>query len=115
QVWDSNFLPPVHQGVRIQPGPEPIPNLRTPARSLALHELERLMLRDVNEQHARARPEDLALRARMNTFDVAGGMMREAPEALDLSRESDATLAVYGVGRGDNRSFGYQCLLARRL
>ena len=31
QVWDSNFLPPIHQGVRIVPGPEPIPDLRPPA------------------------------------------------------------------------------------
>jgi hypothetical protein len=115
QVYDSNFLPPVHQGVRIQPGPEPIPNLRTPARSATLHELEQQMLRDVNELHARSRPEDLNLRARMNTFDVARGLMREAPEAFDLSRETDVTLGLYGIGRGDNRSFGAQCLLARRL
>ena len=32
QVWDSNFLPPIHQGVRIVPGAEPIPDLRPPAR-----------------------------------------------------------------------------------
>ena len=32
QVWDSSFLPPIHQGVRIIPGPEPIPDLRPPAR-----------------------------------------------------------------------------------
>jgi hypothetical protein len=115
QVFDSNFLPPVHQGVRIQPGPEPIANLRSPARSVSLQELEQLMLRDINDQHARARPEDQNLRARMHTFDVAGGLMREAPEAFDLGRESAATLALYGVPRGDNRSFGAQCLLARRL
>jgi hypothetical protein len=115
QVFDSNFLPPVHQGVRIQPGPEPIANLRTPARSLSLLELEQLMLRDVNEEHARARPDDQNLRARMNTFDVAGGLMREAPEAFDLAREPAAMLALYGVPRGDNRSFASQCLLARRL
>jgi hypothetical protein len=115
QVWDSNFLPPAHQGVRIQPGPEPIPDLRTPARSLALHELEQLMLREVNEGHADLRPDDPNLRARISTFDVAGGLMREAPEVFDLSREADATLARYGVARGDNRSFGAQCMLARRL
>jgi hypothetical protein len=115
QVFDSNFLPPIHQGVRIQPGPEPIPNLRTPARSLTLHELEQRILRDINEQHARTRPEDQNLRARMHTFDVADGLMREAPEVFDLTRETDATLRLYGIGRGDNRSFGAQCLLARRL
>ena len=35
QVWDSNFLPPIHQGVRIVPGAEPIPDLRPPARSVS--------------------------------------------------------------------------------
>ncbi len=115
QVYDSNFLPPAHQGVRIQPGPEPIPNLHGPARSTSLAELERLMLQGVNERHAALRPEDRNLRARIGTFDVAAGLMREAPEAFDLSHETDATLALYGIGRGDVRSFGAQCLLARRL
>ena len=58
QVWDSSFLPPIHQGVRIVPGPEPIPDLRPPARPVTLHELEQIMLRDVNERHAAARPGD---------------------------------------------------------
>ena len=115
QVWDSHFLPPIHQGVRVVPGPEPIANLRTPARSLGLHDLELEMLRAVNTRHAESRTDDPNLRARMNTFDVARGMMREAPAALDLSRESDATLQLYGLPRGDQRSFAYQCLLARRL
>ncbi|MBI1830483.1 MAG: DUF1501 domain-containing protein [Planctomycetes bacterium] len=115
QNWDSHFLPPVHQGVRVVPGPDPIANLRTPARSLSLHDLELEMLRDVNTRHADARPDDANLGARMNTFEVARGMMREAPEALDLSQETDATLHMYGLPRGDQRSFAYQCLLARRL
>jgi hypothetical protein len=73
------------------------------------------MLRDVNQLHAEARPGDLNLGARMNSFDVARGMMREAPEIFDLSRETDATMRLYGCGRGDNRSFAFQCLIARRL
>jgi hypothetical protein len=115
QNWDNSFLPPYHQGVRIVPGDEPIPNLRSPARSVTLRELEALMLRDVNERHAQARPGDLNLRARMNSFDTAAGMMREAPEAFDLARETTTTLAAYGVEPGDRRSFAAQCLTARRL
>jgi hypothetical protein len=115
QVWDSNFLPPIHQGVRIIPGAEPIPDLKHDARSVTLHELEQVMLRDVNERHASARPGDLALRARIASADIARGLMREAPEVFDLSRESDATLALYGLKRGDDRSFAAQCLIARRL
>jgi hypothetical protein len=115
QVWDNNFLPPYHQGVRIVPGDEPIANLRSPARNATLAELERIMLRDANELHAACRPGDLNLRARMHSFEVARGMMREAPEAFDLARETHATLAEYGSQPGDKVSFAAQCLLARRL
>ena len=115
QVWDSHFLPPHHQGVRIVPGDEPIPNLRSPARSVTLHELEQIMLRDVNQLHADARPHDLNLRARMSSFDTAQGMMREAPEVFDAARENAATLERYGIKPGDKKSFGWQCLMARRL
>jgi hypothetical protein len=115
QVWDSSFLPPLHQGVRIVPGPEPIPDLRAPARPATLAELEQVMLRDFNELHAALRPGDGDLRARIATFDIARGMMREAPEALDLGRETRTTLDSYGVSPGDRSSFAAQCLIARRL
>jgi hypothetical protein len=115
QNWDSNFLPPYHQGVRVVPGPEPIADLRSPARSVTLRELEQRMLQDVNELHARQRPDDLNLRARMNSFDTAAGMMRVAPEVFDLTQETEVTLRMYGVRRGEAQSFGWQALVARRL
>jgi Protein of unknown function (DUF1501) len=115
QVWDSNFLPPYHQGVRLLPGSEPIADLRSAAPSITLAELEQRMLQDVNALHACERPEDLNLRARSQSFETARGMMREAPQVFDLARESDATLAMYGCPRGDNKSFAWQCLVARRL
>ncbi len=115
QVWDSNFLPPIHQGVRIVPGADPIPDLRGEPQSVSLQELELLMLREANERHAAKHPGNADLRARIATFDVARGMMQEAPEVLDAGRETRATLASYGVAAGDKTSFGYQCLIARRL
>jgi hypothetical protein len=115
QVWDSSFLPAQHQGVRVVPGAEPIPDLRSPARSATLQELEQIMLRDINELHARVRPHDLNLRARSQSFETARGMMRHAPEVFDIARETDATLKTYGFPRGDNKSFAWQCLIARRL
>jgi hypothetical protein len=115
QVWDSNFLPPHHQGVRIVPGDEPIPDLKSPARSIKLQELEHIMLRDMNERHAEARPHDLNVRARMSTFEIARGMMREAPEVFDIAQERAATSEAYGIKPGEKTSFGWQCLMARRL
>jgi hypothetical protein len=115
QVWDSNFLPPHHQGVRITPGNDPIPNLKPATRSVTLAQLEQIMLREVNEAHARLRPGDLNLRARMQTFETAEGMMRTAPEVFEIGRESARTLEAYGVKTGDATSFAWQCLVARRL
>jgi hypothetical protein len=115
QNWDCSFLPPQHQGVRLVPGNEPIADLRSPARSVSLRDLEEMMLRDVNELHAKDRPHDLNLRARSDSFATAVGMMREAPQVFDLAKETDATLQMYGLKRGENRSFAWQCLIARRL
>ncbi|MFO0871450.1 MAG: DUF1501 domain-containing protein [Pirellulales bacterium] len=42
-------------------------------------------------------------------------MQMEVPEAFDLSRESDSTLALYGLPRGSTQGFAWQCLVARRL
>ncbi len=115
QVWDSSFLPPIHQGVRIIPGPDPIPDLHPPARPASVRELERMMLEEVNAEHAQARPGDAELRARIATYATARGMIREAPEVLEAQGETAATRALYGVAAGDQKSFGYQCLIARRL
>src|SRR5438132_11250353 len=111
QVWDSNFLPPQHQGVRVLPGDEPIADLRSSARSVSLAELEQMMLRDVNALHARERSRDLNLQARPPSFETARGMMRGAPALLHLAGEANATLERYGCPRGDKRSFAWQCLI----
>lgn len=114
QCWGSDFLPAYYRGLRIIP-PEPIPNLDNPIPSTPRRELERMMLHDVNEAHLQAHPGDLQLTSRMANFDTAYGLMREAPEAFDIARESDQTLALYGINRDDRKSFGWQCLAARRL
>ena len=115
QCWDSHFLPDYFTGTRVIPGPNPIANLSNPIKSVARRDLERMMLSDLNESHLDLRPGDLELRARSMTFDTAYGLMREAPEAFDTSGESDTTLDMYGMARGDQKSFAWQCLAARRL
>jgi hypothetical protein len=115
QVWDSSFLPPEHQGTRLLPGANPLPDLKSTARSVTLAELEAILLEDADRAHAAARPGDPNLAARIRSFHTARGMMREAPQVFDLSKEEDATLEMYGIKRGDDRSFAWQCLMARRL
>jgi hypothetical protein len=115
QVWDANFLPAYHRGVRLTPGPDPLPNTRSPVASVTRRELESLMLRDLNSSHLAAHPGDALLGARMTTFDQAEGLMRVAPEVFDISREPAHALARYGASPADGSSLAAQCLIARRL
>ncbi len=115
QVWDSSFLPGEHQGVRLLPGPRPVADLEAPARLVSLRQMEEVLLRDVDSAHFERRRSDSRLRARMTSFETARGMMREVPGVFDMSGESGRTLGAYGVVPGDNKSFAWQCLAARRL
>jgi Protein of unknown function (DUF1501) len=115
QVWASDFLPGAHQGTRMVPGPEPIPNLARRVAGGRRQELELAALEAFNESHLSTRSDDPRLTARIKSFETAFGMQFEMPAALDLSQESDATLALYGLPRGRSEGFGWQCLVARRL
>ena len=115
QVWANDFLPAYHQGTRVLPGKEPIPNVKRQAAGADLQELELGLAGALNRRHLERNGNDSDLAARIRTFETAFQMQFEAPEAFDLSKESDATLNLYGLKRGDTESYGWQCLVARRL
>lgn len=114
QVWGSDFLPGAHQGTRVVPGSNPVPNI-TPRVSGKLQELELAALRRRNQQHLARQPGNPELAARMRAFETAFGMQMAVPEAFDFTRETDATHELYGLKSGQNNGFGWQCLAARRL
>jgi hypothetical protein len=115
QVWAADFLPGAHQGTRVVPGTEPIANLRPRVADASRQQLELDALKAFNESHRSSRSDDPALAARIKSFETAFGMQSEMPGALDLSKEDDTTLALYGLKRGQTDGFGWQCLVARRL
>jgi Protein of unknown function (DUF1501) len=115
QVWASDFLPACHQGTRIVPGAEPIPNMKPHSASPEIQQMELGLLEFFNRKHLEQHDSDPTLAARIKSFETAFGMQREAPEAFDLSKESEATLNLYGLERGSTQGFAWQCLVARRL
>ena len=115
QVWGSDFLPVLHQGTRIIPGAEPISNMHRRTATAEMQEAELGLLQFFNRQHLKGRESDPHLMARIKSFETAYGMQAEAPEAFDLTRETDATHRLYGLKRGDTEGFGWQCMVARRL
>ena len=115
QIFNNDFLPAYHQGVRVIGGKEPIANLARRTQQRGLQELE-LGLADVlNNRHLQQRGNDSDLSARIRSFETAFHMQTDAPEAFDVGREDDRTLEMYGLKRGQSDGFGWQCLVARRL
>jgi hypothetical protein len=115
QVWGNDFLPAYHQGTRVVPGDEPIPNLARRTRQAGLQESELDLTAALDRRHLAARGNDSELAARIRSFETAYRMQAAAPEAFDIAGESAETLGLYGIERGDTKSFGWQCLVARRL
>ena len=115
QTWGSDFLPGCHQATQVFPGSVPIANMERRVPSVELQQLELDMLDKLNRAHQDTRRADLALEARIKSFETAFGVEREAPAVFDLSGETDETLGLYGLERGQNTGFGWQCLVARRL
>ena len=114
QVYASDFLPGAHQGTLVVPGPEPVANIH-PRTQLNRQELELRALAKLNRRHLAERDEDSLLAARVKTFETAFGMQMAVPDAFDFTKETDATLRLYGLERGSTKGFAWQCLVARRL
>ncbi len=115
QIFNNDFLPAYHQGVRVIPGKEPIANLDRRTAQSGVQEMELGLADAYNRRHLQARENDSDLAARIRTFETAFHMQTEAREVFDLAKESDSTLALYGTKRGQSDGFGWQCLVARRL
>jgi Protein of unknown function (DUF1501) len=114
--WSSGFMSAAYQGTLFRPVGDPILDLRGPSH--VTREMQRAqldLLAQLNEQHLQARPGGDELVARISSYELAFRMQTEAPEAVDLTRETAATLDMYGVGRTPTDEFGRNCLVARRL
>ena len=114
-LWSSSFLPASYQGTLVTDLKRPIANLGGDRLGLDRQRQQLDWLREMNEAHAAERAEDSRLNARIESFELAFRMQREAPEAFDVSRESEATRQLYGLDNPVTETFGKQCLMARRL
>ncbi len=114
--WSSGFLPAVYQGTAFRPGDSPILYLDRPATEAAAQQTENLnLLKFLNEKKDAAYPGDTELQARVRAYELASRMQSTAPEAVDLSKESDSTKEQYGLNDDATKGYGTSLLRARRL
>jgi hypothetical protein len=114
--FSNGWLPSLYQGTVIRSKEprilnlDPPMSLRGPAQERYLNFVQRL-----NRDHADARPGEMDLEARIQSFELAARMQTAAKEALDISQESEATRKLYGIDKPATEEFGKRCLIARRL
>jgi hypothetical protein len=114
--WSSGFLPASYQGTQFRQGDTPILNLKPPDGVTDERQKSRLsLLKQLNQHWGADKTEDTDLDARVKSFELAYEMQSAGAEAVDISKETEATKSLYGMDDEMTRQFGHNCLLARRL
>lgn len=125
-VYASAFLPPVYEGTPIGVNGEDmslatINNISSSHLPQTVKRRQLDFVQALNRQHAALRPDDQRLEGVIGSMELAFRMQSHAPDLLDLSGETAATLQRYRVGEKISvgtckaSDFGRQCLLARRF
>jgi hypothetical protein len=120
QNYSSAFLPAIYQATAIGNASIPasqaqINHIRNTELSPQAQRRQLDLLQEMNHDHLKQAAHDSQLEARIQSFELAYRMQSEVPQVMDLSKESNATLDLYGIGEGPTDNFGRQCLMARHF
>ena len=114
--WSNGFMPPLFQGTVLRPKEPRILNLAAPSHLQGTLQQQNLaFLQKLNTRHLGKSGGDDDLEARIASYELAARMQTAATEALDISKETQATQNLYGLDNDATREYGTRCLIARRL
>lgn len=115
-MWSSGFLPSSYQGVPFRATGDPILHVSNPKGVDQKAQRDSLdVIRELNQRQFK-NTGDPEIQTRINAYEMAYRMQSRAPELMDFSQESQATMDLYGAKPGDGgASFANNCILARRL
>lgn len=112
--WGSGFLPTVYSGVEFRSTGDPVLYLSNPHGVTDAIQRDSInLINNLNREHLDV-VGDPEIATRINSYEMAYRMQSSAPEAVDLSSETQSTLDLYGIDL-EKPSFAKNCLLARRL
>jgi hypothetical protein len=114
--WSSGYMPASYAGTIFRATGSPLNDLSLPEGMTRPVERDMLdTLARMNDRHHATRPDQHDLAARIASYELSYRMQAEAPDAVDLSQETEVTRRMYGLDGEKTRDFGTRCLLARRL
>jgi hypothetical protein len=112
--WGAGYMPATYQGTQFRVNGDPILNLLPPQGISAVQQRNQI---DLLSKLAQMQPgtSSAELSVRVASYELAYRMQSSAPEAVDLSSESNETKRLYGLDDPRTERFGRRCLMARRL
>lgn len=113
-LWSSGFMPSVYAGTRLRNSGDPILHVGNPPGVDAKLQRETLDLAAKLNQKRMAVDGDPETASRIAAYEMAFRLQTSAPELLDFSDESKATLEEYGCDP-KQPTFARGCLMARRM
>tara|TARA_R110002049_G_scaffold50370_2_gene142992 strand:- start:58776 stop:60167 length:1392 start_codon:yes stop_codon:yes gene_type:complete len=128
QNISSAFLPAIYSGTKVGKAggraarfnrggnnAESVPDIKNPRLTSAQQRTQLDLIQALNRQKLRRDQFQPGVEGVIESFELAFRMQDAMPELMDISGESEATLAMYGIDGGAADAFGKQCLLARRF
>ena len=133
QNFGSAFLPAAYQGTRFtvqdssqrnrridrmrrgEVNPYGINNAVNERYSKSVQRSQLDLIASLNREKLQKDRHNPLVEGAIENFELAFRMQEAVPEMMDLSGETQETLALYGVDEDPTDGFGRQCLLARRF
>jgi hypothetical protein len=115
RLWSNGFLDSIHQGVQFSKGEDPVLFIKDP-KGMDKN-MRRRMLDNIAEVNRLSYETfgDPEINAKIQQYEMAYRMQTAIPEVMDVSKESDDIIKLYGPDCMIPGTFAANALLARKL
>ena len=116
-LYGSAFLPASYQGTRINvaEGQDPVENIRNARMGFEAQRKQIDFVQRLNRGLVERTDGNDQVEGVIQSYELAFRMQSAVPEAMDLATEPESVRSMYGLDQKETRTFGTQCLLARRM
>ncbi len=116
-LYGAAFLPASYQGTRlnIAEGRPAVQNIRNASMGLADQRRQLDYVQELNRGLLERTDQDAQVEGVIQSYELAFRMQSAVPEAMDIASEPESVREMYGINDKRTKTFGTQCLLARRM
>ena len=117
QMTGEGFLPAAHGPSVLHPKGVVMQNINPIEKRQGLQKDKLALLRQIDEKLQERRPDADVISSAVKNYEMAYRMQMAVPEVTDISMEPVSIKKLYGLESKNNntRTYGAQCLMARRL